>query len=280
MKALNLIIMIALVYFGVTVFYALMQRSFIYYPQTIGRDAAIARVAELGGEPWLSADNEWLGWRLITGGAARRVLVMHGNAGQAIHRRYWAEVFMAFEASGPWDVYVLEYPGYGPRPGPSTEETLRAAALRAMDVLQADRSTPVVLLGESLGGGVAAHVIAEQSQNVAGLLLMTPFSSLVEAARHHLPFLPVSWLLRDRFNTQQLLAEYEGPLVVITGSDDRVVPEHLAMPLIQSHQGPVRHWSQKGADHNYMDLDPRSDGWQKIDEFLADHLPKTQFESE
>jgi pimeloyl-ACP methyl ester carboxylesterase len=153
---------------------------------------------------------------------------MHGNAGQSLDRQYWTDLFLGLEQSGPWEVYILEYPGYGPRDGRPAEQVLRREALQAVDQLLAARREPLLLLGESLGSGVASHVVAARPDAVAGLILVTPFSSLLAAARYHLPFLPVSMLMRDRYDNLQQLAAYEGPMVIITGSEDRTVPEHLA----------------------------------------------------
>lgn len=100
---------------------------------------------------------------------------------------------------------------------------------------------------------------------------MTPFASLVATARHHLPFLPVS-LLRDRFETRELLTDFEGPMVMVTGTADRTVPERLALPLKATHRSPMLHWSQPGAGHNTLDINPHSAGWQEIDAFLARYL--------
>jgi uncharacterized protein len=147
--------------------------------------------------------------------------------------------------------------------------------LRAMEQLQARRAAPVLLLGESLGSGVAAHVAAALPEQVAGLLLVTPFQSLLAVARHHLPWLPVSLLLRDRFESGQLLADYVGPLVIVTASDDNIVPARLALPLKEAHRGPLPHWQQEGAGHNTLDLNPRASGWRDIDTFLARYLGPT-----
>lgn len=272
MRLSSLVGIVIFGYVGVTLFYALLQRSLIYYPQTQGLDTARAAAEQRGGSAWLDTDGNWLGWYRSAPGAARRVLVLHGNAGQALDRQYWTSLFSGLQRSGPWEVYLLEYPGYGPRAGRPTEQTLRHAAQQAMDRLQAQRRQPVLLVGESLGSGVAAHVVAERPDTVAGLLLVTPFSTLVAAARHHLPGLPVSLLMRDRFDTLHLLADFEGPMVMVTGSADRTVPEHLALPLKRAHTGPLLHWSQPGAGHNTLDLNPRSAGWREIDAFLARYL--------
>jgi len=272
MKLINLVGTLLFLYLAVVLYYMMMQRSFIYFPQTQSLDTALARVDRTGGAAWRDDHGNWLGWHDGAAGAKRRVLVMHGNAGQAVDRQYWTALFRGLHKSGPWEVFVLEYPGYGPRTGKPSEQALRDAALQAMDLLQAAQPGRVLLLGESLGSGVAAHVAAARPDTVAGMLLVTPFSSLGAVAQHHMPFLPVSLLLRDRFDTLKLLANFEGPMVIVTGSDDTIVPEPLALPLQAAHRGPLLHWSQPGAGHNTIDVDPRAAGWREIDTFLAEQL--------
>lgn len=272
MRVIKLVGIAVLVYLAVVVFYAVKQRAFIYFPQTQGLDAAQASVERIGGSAWQDDDGNWLGWRHSWPGSTHRVLVMHGNAGQALDRRYWTELFRGMRESGPWEVTVLEYPGYGPRAGKPSEATLRDAAVQAMDRLQAERPGRVLLLGESLGSGVAAHVAAARPDTVAGIVLVTPFASLGAVAQHHMPFLPVSLLLRDRFDSQALLAGFDGLLVIVTGTEDTIVPERFALPLKAAHRGPLLHWSQPGAEHNNIDVNPRAEGWREIDAFLAAEL--------
>jgi len=272
MKLIHLVGTLLFLYLAVVLYYVMMQRSFIYFPQTQSLDNALARVDSMGGTAWRDGNGNWLGWRDGAPGAKPRVLVMHGNAGQAVDRYYWTALFRGLYESGPWEVFVLEYPGYGPRPGKPSEQALRDAALQAMDLLQAQQPGPVLLLGESLGSGVAAHVAAKRPDAVAGMLLVTPFASLGAVAQHHMPFLPVSLLLRDRFDTLKLLTDFDGPMVIVTGSDDTIVPEQLALPLKAAHRGKLLHWSQPGAGHNTIDVDPRATGWREIDTFLAEQV--------
>jgi pimeloyl-ACP methyl ester carboxylesterase len=273
MRVIKVVGFAVIVYLAVVLVFTLMQRSFIYFPETQSLDTALSSVERIGGSPWQDADGDWLGWQQLTPGTSRRVLVMHGNAGQALDRRYWTELFRGLPESGPWEVIVLEYPGYGARTGEPSEQTLSTAAVQAMDLLQAQRPGPVLLLGESLGSGVAAHVAAARPEAVAGIVLVTPFASLGAVAQHHLPFLPVALLLRDRFETLDLLSDFEGPLVIVTGSADDTVPEQFALPLKTAHQGKLLHWSQPDAGHNTVDMNPRAQGWREIDAFLAAQLP-------
>jgi uncharacterized protein len=78
--------------------------------------------------------------------------------------------------------------------------------------------------------------------------------------------------LRDRFDTLKLLTDFDGPMVLVTGSADTIVPEQLALPLKAAHRGKLLHWSQPGAGHNTIDVDPRAAGWREIDTFLAEQL--------
>jgi pimeloyl-ACP methyl ester carboxylesterase len=273
MQVIKVLSFAVVIYLVVVLLYALMQRSVIYFPQAQSIETALARVEHIGGSPWQDADGNWLGWQHGAPGASRRVLVMHGNAGQALDRQYFTALFRGLHDSGPWEVNVLEYPGYGPRTGAPSEQTLRNAAVQAMDLLQAQRPGPVLLLGESLGSGVAAHVAAARPDAVAGIILVTPFASLGAVARHHMPFLPVALLLRDRFDTLALLSGFDGPLVIVTGGADDVVPEKLALPLKTAHRGKLLHWRQPDAGHNTIDMNPRAQGWRDIDAFLAAQLP-------
>ena len=79
-------------------------------------------------------------------------------------------------------------------------------------------------------------------------------------------------LLRDRFELLKLLADFAGPMVIVTGTADTSVPEALALPLKAAHRGPLLHWSQPGVGHNSIDVNPRAEGWRQIDAFLAAHL--------
>jgi hypothetical protein len=63
-------------------------------------------------------------------------------------------------------------------------------------------------------------------------------------------------------------------MVIVTGSEDTVVPEPLALPLKVAHRGKLLHWSQPGAGHNSIDVNPQAEGWLEIDAFLAAHLTK------
>lgn len=119
---------------------------------------------------------------------------------------------------------LVEYRGYGHNPGSPTEEGLYRDGRAALDWLakQGIAGSKVVLIGYSLGSGVASQLAAER--DAAALILISPFSRLTDAASHHLPYVPVRWLLRDRYASIDKLRGRHLPVFVLHGDDDRVIP--------------------------------------------------------
>ena len=273
---LTLAIAAGLIYLLIVLFYAVMQRSLIYYPTTVPIEQAQSMAEAVGGAPWLSKDGDWQGWSIDTGAPPlnsqrSRAIVFHGNAGMALNRGYYPDLLSSFEASGPWEVYVFEYPGYGPRPGKPSEEAFTNAALDAVDELLGQNPDPLLIIGESIGSGVASAVARERPEAVSALLLITPFDSMVNLARHHMPFLPAGLLLKDRYNNLEALSGYDKPLVVVTADNDQIVPARFAQPLIEQHTGPILHKVQSNAGHNSLYFNPEQSPWPEIDEFLKLH---------
>ncbi len=257
---------VALAYVGLVAVLFVFQRGYIYYPRRTSFEDAERRAARDRLQPWRAADGRLIGWR--TAPADERILVFHGNAGSAVDRAYFAWAFAQRPGGRDWQVCILEYPGYGPREGRPSESALVGAGLKALDALLAEADRPVVLLGESLGSGVAARVAAERPEHVAGLLFLTPFPSLADVAAAHYPYVPVRWLLRDRYDAAKALRAYNGPLVVVVAENDRVVPARLGRRLLEGYAGPKRLFVQEGRDHNTLDLDPNSTWWSEAVEFL------------
>lgn len=223
-----------------------VQRKLIYHPPGLAPGEQEATVARAGLLPWTNGVGTRIGWwRPGSRGGSGTVLVVHGNAGAAAERSYLLDPIQ--QATG-LDVYVLEYPGFAGRAGKPTQSTLTAAADEGL-LLLTSAGKPVFVVGESLGTGVASHLAGQHSQKVAGVILLTPFNSLVTAAGHHYPWLPVRWLLMDPYPSEAWLASYPGPVGVVVGTADRVVPAELGRRLYDGYRGRKRLWSFAGEDH-------------------------------
>ena len=125
-------------------------------------------------------------------------------------------------------LYFLHYRGYGGSSGEPSESALHADALVLFQRVRA-RHPQVTLVGRSLGSGVAVRLAAQQ--DVERLLLITPYDSIVNVARHHYPWLPVSWLLKDRYESVRYAPQVRAPTRILMAEHDRVVPRPLTEAL-------------------------------------------------
>jgi uncharacterized protein len=179
------------------------------------------------------------------------VLVCNGNGGDRSMR---AALAAALSRLG-LGVLLFDYRGYGGNPGSPSEDGLaadvRAAAayLAARPEVDPDR---VVYLGESLGAALALRLATERPP--AALVLRSPFVSLAEVGREHYPVLPVSLLLRDRYDSARLAGRLAAPLLVVAGGRDRIVPASHSRRLFDAAPEPKRLVVLDGADHNDDEL--------------------------
>lgn len=261
MRALRAVLLAAAaLYAGVCLLAFAFQRRLLYFPQRYGEEAALAEARRLGLAPWRDGQGALRGWRAPAAGAPRaRLLVLHGNAGSALDRLHYAAAL----APQGVEVFLLEYPGYGARPGAPSLASLSAAAVDGTRALAALGPEPVLLLGESLGSGVASRVAALAPEAVRGLVLVTPYARLVEVARIHYPFLP-GLVLRERWAPLDDLAAWRGPTAVVVAGRDEVVTPAQGRRLYQALRGPRRLWEQPEADHNGLDLEPRQPLWPEV----------------
>ena len=227
-----------------TLFAYACQRALIYYPSPAPLEK-LKPLAEQEGLllPWHNAEQDFIGWRSQQGHGIP-VLILHGNAGHAFHRSALVSRLRKAEIASP--VYILEYPGYGARMGTPTEKNLVAAALEAIDLFKQE----TILLGESLGTGVACEVAARRKHLVKGLVLVAPFDSLVSVAGKHYPLIPARLVLKDRYQSARALQGFDGPLAVIMAEADTVIPSDSTQRLFESYQGPKRLWRIPRSGHN------------------------------
>ena len=210
-----------------------------------------ARV-DAGGETlWVDVDGARVeGWLLpgAAAGPAPLLVYTHGN-GELID--YWAAEFEPLRAAGI-HILLVEYPGYGRSTGSPSEASVTAALLAMYDRVAADPRVDarrIVGYGRSLGGGAIAQLAARRP--LAALVLESTFTSLADVIRgYHVP----AWLIRNHFDTRAVLAEFRGPVLLLHGKYDQVIPVaharalNAAFPAAELHEFECghndcpRHW--------------------------------------
>jgi len=160
---------------------------------------------------------------------------------------------------------LVDYRGYGSSGGSPSEAALVADAIRWYDQMNNQHKT-VYVFGRSLGSGVAVQLAAQRP--VAGVILVAPFDSLVELGKRHYPILPVSLMLRHRFDSAALAPKITAPLLCIVASGDEVVPAEHSKRLFDAWGGEKRWVGLEGAGHN--STDDAADYWPSIRKFLSE----------
>ena len=118
-------------------------------------------------------------------------------------------------------LYLLHYRGYAGSTGSPTEQALVADALALYDKAAAEHQD-IVVVGRSLGTGVAIQVAG--ARRPSKLVLVTPYDSLAGLAAAQFPWVPVRWLLRDKYESWRHVAQVQAPTLILAAQYDEVIP--------------------------------------------------------
>ena len=160
------------------------------------------------------------------------LMLCHGNGE---HVAFMAEELAYLRQRFSLSVLAFDYRGYGKSEGTPFESGILKDG-EAMQEWLAERTSrtkdEVYLYGRSLGGAVAVHLAAKNGTQ--GLILDRTFSSMVDVAASHYPWLPVRFVLRNRYASAKWIARYQGPLIQYHGWPDEIVPFQFGKRLYDS----------------------------------------------
>jgi pimeloyl-ACP methyl ester carboxylesterase len=256
------LLVIAVIVIGVPAAAWFAQERLIFFPQPLVDTAHLPAHAQ----PFslVSQDGTRLAGFVLpaeTGARAPALLYFGGNAEEiswTLADRHWPRA---------WTIAGVNYRGYGRSEGRPGERELVADALALFDAFAARPdvdATRIVVVGRSLGTGVAARVAAERP--VAATVLVSPYDSLVEIGRQHYPWLPVDWLLRHRFDSRSAAKRADSPLLTLVGTADGIIPLARSRALHEAWRGPKTWIAIEGAGHNDIGSSPAY--WRAISRFL------------
>jgi len=193
------------------------------------------------------------------------VLLLHGNAGSIADRIMYLPHFHAMG----YGVLLVDYRGYGRSTGKPSEQGTYLDAQAAWHWLTAVRGIKpgaIVLVGESLGGAVAAE-LATRVQPRA-LVLISTFTSVPDLGSEIYPWLPVRLISRYRYDTLAHLRNYHGPVLIAHSRDDEIVPFAHGEHLFAAAPGKKSMLEMRGG-HNDSFLFSQSAWVRTVGDFLA-----------
>ena len=219
------------------------QRSLIYFPQpkSWGGPATTQQLQVKDAQLVLTA-------RQSTGPKA--IVYFGGNAEDVS-----ANLPSFSEAFPGHAIYLLHYRGYGGSSGSPSEAALQSDALALFDHIGKTHAE-VTVVGRSLGSGVAVWVASQRP--VARLILVTPYNSIQELAAQRFPWLPISWLLVDKFESWKYAPQVTAPTLLIAAGQDEVIPAASTEKLYaQFKKGTAALKVLPGTSHNTVSQHPQ-----------------------
>jgi uncharacterized protein len=204
------------------------------------------------------------GWYARHSQPRAHALLLHGNAGNVT---ILADTLRILNQRHGLAVLALDYRGYGKSEGTPSEQGILQdgrAARKWLAQNEGIAEKDVVLMGQSLGGGVAIDMAA--TDGARGLVLACTFTSIPAVAQHHISWLPMNWLLTTKMNSLEKIKNYQGPLLLVHGDADEVIPYQHGLDLYKAAPGPKKMITNPGGKHN----DPLPEAYrQALDEFIG-----------
>lgn len=226
----------------------LLQRTLLYFPDKTAFVPSEWHVSELIPIQLDTGDGlKITSWYTPAKDQRKTVVFTQGNAGHSGYRNYKIR---------PWidagiGVMMVGYHGFATNPGEPSEQHLYADARAAINYLLTSgrlKLNDIILYGESVGTGVATQMATEFA--VAGLVLESPYTSVTEVGASRYPFVPVQYLMFDRFESYKKIGKINMPLLIVHGLADEVVPARFGKKLFSLAKDPKDSLFVKGLGHN------------------------------
>jgi pimeloyl-ACP methyl ester carboxylesterase len=216
---MSLVALIVAVYLVLCAALFFFQRSLIYFPQPNAVTSADSQLTLSMPDAQVSV--------ITRERVGPRALIYFGGNAEDVSRNLpeFAEAFPEYA------VYLLNYRGFGGSSGSPSEAAIAEDALALFDQVYASHPQ-VSLIGRSLGSGVAVRLASQRPMQ--NLILVTPYNSLEEIAARQYPWVPVKWLLKDRFESGKYAAHIRVPTLLLAASDDEVIPRASTQRLLEN----------------------------------------------
>ena len=248
---LQIILVIFFIYFLILVFLYFYQRNLLYHPNENNYSEDRISV-EIENVKIKTSDNiELLGWYHEKNLKDFKTLIFfHGNAGSLENRIHKLNHFRNMNIN----FLIIAWRGFSGNKGNPSEQGLYEDGKSAIDWLikKGVSEKNLILYGESLGTGVATHLA--QERGFAGIILETPFTSMVDAAKTFYPYIPVNLLLKDKFENYKKIKNINSPILIMHGEVDQLVPFSMGKKIYEIANKPKYSYFTK-YDNHMMEYD-------------------------
>ena len=175
----------------------------------------------------------------------KTILFLHGNAGSLENRIHKINHFKDMNVN----FLLISWRGFSGNKGKPTEKGLYEDAKSAVAWLKSKgvNENNIIIYGESLGTGVATEIA--QNKNFAGIILESPFTSMVDAAKNKYPYLPVRLLLKDKYESNKKIKNIKSPILIMHGKVDTLVPFDMGKKMYELANEPKYYYFSEYDDH-------------------------------
>lgn len=208
------------------------QRKLLYHPDEnnyLDKENLSHSIEEVK----IESDTSLNGWFHFKNKNFKTLLFFHGNAGNLNNRIYKLNDISKLKLN----YLIVAYRGFNGNKGNPTEIGLYRDALSAKKWLNQkgydDKS--IILYGESLGTAISIDLASKYY--FSGVILESPFTSMTELAKKYYPYLPVSILLKDKYDSINKIKKMKNPILVMHGRKDDIVPFYMGKRIFDEYLG-------------------------------------------
>lgn len=227
-----ILFLLGVIYMIICIYMFRQQKQLLYFPQIENRN--FTRQFSEQEVNFVNDDVRLHGWMQLSSVDINNPLVIYygGNGSEVSYNQQW------FKNIGIRNFLLLNYRGYGRSEGEPDESKLKSDALFIFDKVTKENAIDpdsVILMGRSLGSGVATYVASQRK--VKKVVLITPYDSLVKVAGSHYPALPVSLLMNQRFESDVLASSIDVPVLCLIAEEDKIIPPVHAHNVCEAWKG-------------------------------------------
>ena len=247
MKYLTIILLsFLIIYFLIIILTYIFQRNLLYHPNENNylNDQLLLTIKKVKIKTGNNIDLlSWYHNKDIN--SYKTILFLHGNAGTLENRIHKINHFKDINVN----LLIISWRGFNKNQGKPNEQGLYEDARSAIEWLRSKgiKESDIIIYGESLGTGVASEIA--QHKNFAGVILESPFTSMIELGKEKYPFLPVKFLLKDTYESNKKIKNIKAPVLVMHGKVDDIVPFHMGKKIYEMANEPKYYYFSEYDDH-------------------------------